>query len=79
MKQHWLVRPEMIRRLWIVFLAILALTILAEPLIERHPEVGIDALFAFNAWYGFVACVVLVVAARLIGLALKRSDDFYDR
>lgn len=79
MKPHWLVRPETVRRLWIAFLVILVLTVLAELLIERHPQAVIDALFGFNAWYGFAACVALVLVARLIGFALKRPDDFYDR
>lgn len=79
MTQHWLVRPATVRRLWMIFIAVLASTLLAELLIERHAAVGFDVLFAFNAWYGFGACVLLVVAARLVGLVLKRPDDFYGR
>jgi hypothetical protein len=77
MKPHWLTRPATIRRLWILFIAVLAATVLAELLIHRHPVIGIDGLFGFNAWYGFGACVALVLAARLLGFALKRRDGYY--
>ena len=79
MTQHWLVRPETIRRLWVAFIVVLALTVIAELAVERHPAAGFDSLFGFNAWFGFGACVLLVLAARLLGLVLKRPDDFYGR
>lgn len=79
MTQHRIVRPEIIRRLWTAFIAVLVLTVLAELAIERHPAAGFDSLFGFNAWFGFGACVLLVLAARLLGLILKRPDDFYGR
>ncbi len=67
------------RILWIVFAAILALTVAGELFIHRHSLFGIDGSFGFNAWYGFIACVGLVVASRLIGFVLKRPDTYYDR
>lgn len=77
MQQHWLVRPGTIRRLWIGFAVVLGLTIAAEPFIDRHPHFTVDGLLSFNAIYGFLACVGLILVAKLIGLALKRPDDYY--
>ncbi len=77
-KDHWLVRPESIRLIWIISLAVLALTVLADLFIEHHPHFGIDGTFGFAAWFGFVACVVLIAAAKLMGALLKRSDTYYD-
>jgi hypothetical protein len=74
---HWLTRQSTIRRLWQVSLALLALLVLAGALVEQHPHFGIDAVFAFPAWYGFGACIVLIVIAKAIGLLLKRPDDYY--
>jgi hypothetical protein len=79
MTQHWLRRPESIRRLWIAFVCVLALTVAAEFLVARHPLFGIDGVFGFNAWYGFAACAAMVIFARLLGFALKRPDTYYDR
>ena len=75
---HWLVRPESIRRLWIVFIAILILTLIPDLFLHRHEEFGIDGTFGFYAWFGFLSCVIMVVAAKLLGFVLKREDVYYD-
>ncbi len=74
---HWLTRQSTIRRLWQVSLVLLALLVAAGAFVEQHPHFGIDAVFAFPAWYGFGACIALIVIAKAIGLLLKRSDDYY--
>lgn len=75
---HWLVRPATIRRLWQIFAVILAVVALADLFLEHHPFFGIDGTFGFYAWYGFATCVAMVLFAKLIGLFLKRRDDYYD-
>jgi len=75
---HWLVRPKTIRMLWIVFIAILAATVLADLFIEHHSTFRIDGTFGFGAWFGFLSCVVLIVGAKLLGFVLKRPDTYYD-
>lgn len=75
---HWLVRPANIRRLWILFIGLLALTIIPDLFIERHEEFGIDGTIGFFAWFGFGSCVIMVVAAKLLGFILKRKDVYYD-
>lgn len=75
---HWLVRPETIRLLWIVSLTVLAVTVLADLFVEHHPHFGIDGTLGFAAWFGFVSCVVLIAVAKLLGALLKRSDTYYD-
>lgn len=75
---HWLVRPGTIRRLWMVFIVILALTVLAELAVTKHPYFAIEEIFGFGAWYGFLACVVLVFFSKALGAILKRPDDYYD-
>ena len=77
-QKHWLVRPENIRKLWIVFIIILALTVIAKFFVENHPHFDIESVLAFNAWYGFLACVAMVVAAKALGVLLKRKDTYYD-
>ncbi|MCB1377213.1 MAG: hypothetical protein KDK89_02415 [Alphaproteobacteria bacterium] len=75
---HWLVRPETIRLLWRGSIAVLAMLVAADFLIEHHPHFGIDGTPGFYAWFGFAACVVLVAGAKALGLPLKRPDDYYD-
>jgi hypothetical protein len=74
---HWLVRPQTIRGLWIVFIAVLAGTVLLQLAMHVEGHFGIDGSFGFNAWYGFGACGVMIVAAKLLGAVLKRRDDYY--
>lgn len=74
---HWLARPATIRRLWQVFIAVLAATVLAELAIEAHPHFDVERLFGFNALYGFLACAALILFAKGLGLLIKRKDDYY--
>jgi hypothetical protein len=79
MKQHWLVRPGTIRVLWAAFLSILALTVLASLTTVMHARFWLDGTFAFNAWYGFVTCIGMILVAKLLGRLLHREDSYYDR
>lgn len=78
-KGSWLDRPENVawlyRALWIIggMLALLDL------IVHRHAEVGFDGWFSFYALYGFVACVALVLAAKVLRRIVMRPDDYYDR
>jgi hypothetical protein len=78
-EDYWLVRPSTIRLLWIVFIVVLALTVLADFFIDHHGKFGIDGTIGFYAWYGFISCVILVILARALGVFLKRPADYYDR
>ncbi|HEY7689840.1 MAG TPA: hypothetical protein VH835_14165 [Dongiaceae bacterium] len=75
---HWLVRPATIRRLWHVSIAVLAVLVVLDLVVAHHPHFGIDGTFGFGAWFGFLACVALIVFARAVGGILKRPDTYYD-
>lgn len=77
-QDHWLVRKETIRKLWIIFAGILFLTVAAQPAFEHHANFGIDGWQGFFAGYGFIACAVLIVVAKALGALLKRPDDYYE-
>lgn len=64
--------------IWKIFLAGLAVSVLAQLLVEAHPHFAFEGLFAFSAAYGFLACAVLILVAKALGLLLKRKDDYYD-
>ena len=76
--QHWLVRPETIRRLWIGGLFTLAGLVAVEVWVYTHGYFGIDGIFAFNAWFGFASCVAMIVISNGLGKLLKREDTYYD-
>lgn len=64
--------------IWKIFIAVLALTVAAQLFVESHPHFAPERLFAWNALYGFLACAVLILVARALGLLLKRREDYYD-
>ncbi|HSB24691.1 MAG TPA: hypothetical protein VLE94_16450 [Burkholderiaceae bacterium] len=76
-KPHWLDRPNNVKRLWRGFLVVLALTVLAELLVNMHPRFEIESVFAFNAWFGLIACAAMIVFAKALALVLKRPDGYY--
>ena len=78
-REHWLRRPETIRKLWIVGIIVLAILVVVGQMIQQHPHFEGEKLFAFNAWYGFGCCVAMVVGAKLLGVFLKRKDTYYER
>jgi hypothetical protein len=75
---HWLARSETIRKLWIALIAFLALLLVAGAIYPVHPHFEMDGIFGFAAFYGFGACVVLVVVAKALAIFLKRPDTYYD-
>ena len=78
MESHWLTRPGTIRKLWIAFIAVLVATVAAELFIAHEAHFGIDGTAGFHAWYGFASCAVMIAVAKLLGLLLKRRDDYYE-
>jgi len=77
-ERHWLVRPENIRLLWRIFIAVLAVVVVAELPLHGESHFGIDDWFSFHAVYGFVTCVGMILFAKLLGMFLKRRDTYYD-
>lgn len=75
---HWLVRPATVRLLWIVFIAVLALTVAAEVWLPGEPHFDIERIFAFNAVYGFLVCAAMILGAKALGVLLKRHDTYYE-
>lgn len=77
MQDHWLARPETIRKLWVGFVVVLVLSVLADAFVSHDAHFVVDGTFGFAAWFGFVACIALILFAKGIGFFLKRPDDYY--
>ncbi len=65
---------------WIlrVFYVICALLVIADFVVHRHIYVEMERIPAFYALYGFVACVVLVVLAKVMRNFLMRDENYYE-
>lgn len=77
MDEHGLARTATHKLLWRGYLAVLVMTVAADFFVTAEPHFGIEESFAFNAWYGFLACAALILLAKGIGAFLARPDDYY--
>jgi membrane protein YdbS with pleckstrin-like domain len=78
-QQHLFDKPKNVRRLlWLLYLSC-ALLLAADLFIHRHVAHDWESLWGFYAFFGFVACVSLVLVARQLRKLLKRPEDYYDR
>lgn len=75
---HWLARAGSIRLLWRCFIAVLILTVLAQLLFKIKGYFGVDGWFGFAAVFGFLACLLMVLLAKFLGVLLKRDQRYYD-
>ena len=78
MNDHWLVRPTTIRWIWRISIVVLAFTVLAQLVFPVKGYFAVDGWLGFGALYGFIACVVMVIVAKGLGLFLKRDQHYYD-
>lgn len=70
-------RPQTRRSLWLLFAAALLLSLLADFFIHPKAHFGIDGSFGFFAWFGFLACLVLIVLGKIVGVFVRREADYY--
>jgi hypothetical protein len=75
--EHWLDDQRNVKKLWRGFLVVLALTVIAGFFVDLHPHFEIESWFAFNAAYGFITCLLMIVGAKALGLILKKPDSYY--
>lgn len=77
-RKYWLDDPRNVTRICWALYAVCALLFLADGFYHKHPHFAVESWFGFYAIYGFVACVGLVLAAKVLRILLKRPEDYYD-
>ena len=73
----WLARPSSIRLLWRVFAVVLALSVATQLAFKVKGYFEVDGWFGFGAVYGFLACLAMVVFAKVLGRFVKRDESYY--
>ena len=63
---------------WRLFIAALVLSVVAEFFLGSSRRFGTDDWFAAGAWFSFLACVLFVGLARLVGLVARRPERYYE-
>ncbi len=75
---RWLDRPGSVDLIVKALVAVSALTVVADLFYHKHGEYHFQEWIGFDAVYGFVACVGLVLAAKGLRVLLMRDEDYYD-
>ena len=78
-KQYWRDRPGSVNKVTHTVYVICALLFLADLGYHKHPHFSAESWFGFYGLYGFVACVLLVLAAKELRKLLMRDEDYYER
>lgn len=78
-KEYIFDKPKNVKRLLGIFYGILVLLLIGDFFVHKHAVFPWEEWPEFYAIYGFVACTVLVLAAKYILRPLvKRREDYYD-
>ncbi|MFC3123409.1 hypothetical protein [Agaribacter flavus] len=71
-------KPQNIKIMMLAFYALCVLLVVLDFIVHRHVYVDFEKVPTFYALYGFIACVVLVVLAKIMRKAVMRDENYYD-
>ena len=77
-RKRWLDEPRNVKRIFWSVWAVCGLLFVADAFYEKHPHFEVEGWFGFYGIFGFVACVGLVLAAKVLRKIVKRDEDYYD-
>jgi hypothetical protein len=77
-KKYLFDNPMYVKLVIRALLVLCAVTVLLDAVIHRHHDHPWEAMFAFYPVYGFVSCVLLVLAAKQLRKVVMRAEDYYD-
>ena len=78
-KKGWFDEPRNFRLFLRCFYGSLLLLLVIDFFIHKHPDFYFEDAPNFFAAYGFISCVLLVLAAKVLRWFIKRNEDYYDR
>ena len=78
-KKYWLDDPNNVTKIYWCLCAICALIFVADAFYHKHIYFEAEGWFGFFGIFSFVACVVLVLAAKLLRKIVIRPEDYYDK
>jgi hypothetical protein len=78
-KPRWLDHKQNVTKVYWSVWIVCGLLLAVEPLVHKHGEFSFEEWFGFHGFFGFVACVLLVLAAKGLRVWLKRPEVYYER
>ena len=76
---NWLEKPGRVNQIYWSLWIVCGLLVVADLFYHKHTHFDMEKWFGLYGFYGFVACVSLVVAAKQMRKVLMREEDYYDR
>ncbi|MCW8092763.1 hypothetical protein [Alteromonas sp. ASW11-130] len=76
-KVYFFDKPENVRLILRIFYFLCVVLFLLDFFVHRHIYVYFESIPTFYALYGFVACVVLVLIAKLMRKVLMRDENYF--
>ncbi len=73
------VEPGRVKVIVSTLFFVCAVTVVADFFYDKHTYYDFEHLPGFHALYGFVSCVLLVLAAAQMRKVVMRDEDYYDR
>ena len=77
-KKYWLDDPGNATKIFRAVCALSAIAFAADAFYHKHAYFEAEEWFGFYGVFSFVACVGLVLAAKLLRKILFRPEDYYD-
>ena len=74
----WLYQESNHAKLWRYGCLALLLLVVLEFFIPLHAAFHAFEWIGFNAVYGFLSCVAMVLLAKFLGYIIKRPEDYYE-
>jgi hypothetical protein len=76
---YWLDSRANVDKLVHRFYLACAILLAIEVFVPKHGPFAIEHAWGFYGIFGFVACVALVLTAKMLRRVLMRPEDYYDR
>ena len=77
-KRYWLDKSSNVKKLLVGLYLLCACLLLIDAIYPRHAILTMENWFGFYGIYGFVACVILVLAAKELRKLVGRAEHYYE-
>ena len=77
-KRYWLDKSSNVKKLLVGLYLLCACLLLIDAIYRRHAILTMENWFGFYGIYGFIACVILVLAAKELRKLVARAEHYYE-
>jgi len=74
----WFDDPDNVNKIVRALIVLCVASVVADFFYHKHTHYAFQGMIGFDAIYGFVSCVLLVLAAKQLRKLLMRDEDYYD-